>query len=91
MEIKLIGYKGKVGFPGGSDGKASAGNAGDVGSIPKSGRSPGKGMAYPLQCSHLENSWTEEPGRLQPIGSPRVRHDLTLTTWRKAKKPYLEF
>ena len=36
-------------FPGGSDGKASAYNAGDLGSIPGSGRSPGEGNGNPLQ------------------------------------------
>ena len=44
------------GFPGGSDGKASACNAGDPGSIPGSGRSPGEGNDNPLQYSCLENS-----------------------------------
>ena len=44
-----------MGFPGGSDGKASTSNAGDLGSIPGSGRSPGEGIGYPLQCSCLEN------------------------------------
>ena len=43
-------------FPGDSDGKESAGNAGDRGSIPGSGRSPGEGNGYPLQYSCLENS-----------------------------------
>ena len=42
-------------FPGGSDGKASAYNAGDVGSIPGSGRSLGEGNGNPLQYSCLEN------------------------------------
>ena len=42
-------------FPGGSDGKASAYNVGDVGSIPGSGRSPGEGSGNPLQYSCLEN------------------------------------
>ena len=37
------------GFPGGSAGKESACNAGDPGSIPGSGRSPGEGIGYPLQ------------------------------------------
>ena len=37
-----------LGFPGGSDGKESAGNAGDLGSIPESGRSPGEGNSIPL-------------------------------------------
>ena len=43
-------------FPGGSDGKASAYNAGDLGSIPGSGRSPGEGNGNPLQYSCLENA-----------------------------------
>ena len=42
-------------FPDGSNGKASAYNAGDVGSIPGSGRSPGEGNGNPLQYSCLEN------------------------------------
>ena len=40
-----------LGFPGDSDSKESAHNAGDVGSIPGSGRSPGEGNGYPLQYS----------------------------------------
>ena len=42
-------------FPGGSDGKASAYSAGDLGSIPGLGRSPGEGNGTPLQYSCLEN------------------------------------
>ena len=42
-------------FPGGSDGKASVYNVGDLGSIPGSGRSPGEGNGNPLQYSCLEN------------------------------------
>ena len=42
-------------FPGGSDGKASAYNTGDPGSIPGSGRSPEEGNGNPLQYSCLEN------------------------------------
>ena len=42
-------------LPGGSDGKESACNAGDPGSIPGLGRSPGEGIGYPLQCSCLGN------------------------------------
>ena len=62
-------------FPGGSDGKASAYNAEDPSSIPGSGRSPGGGNSNPLQYSCLENPRTEEPGRLELMGSQRVRHD----------------
>ena len=43
------------GFPGGSDGKASACNAGDLGLIPGLGRSPGEGNGNPLQYFCLEN------------------------------------
>ena len=42
-------------FPGGSDGKESACNTGDLGSIPEMGRSPGEGDGCPLQYSCLEN------------------------------------
>ena len=42
---------GPTGFPNSSDGKESACNAGDPGSIPGSGRSPGEGIGYPLQYS----------------------------------------
>ena len=45
-----------LGFSGGSDGKESACNAGDLGWIPGSGRSPEKGKGYPLQYSCLEHS-----------------------------------
>ena len=44
------------GFPDSSVGKESACNAGNPGSIPGSGRSPGEGKGYPLQYSGLENS-----------------------------------
>ena len=44
-----------LGFPGGSDGKESAHNAGDLSSISGSGRSPGEGNGNPLQYSCLEN------------------------------------
>ena len=45
-----------LGFPGGSVGKESACNVGDLGSITGLGRFPGEGKGYPLQCSGLENS-----------------------------------
>ena len=44
-----------MGFPGGSAGKESACNEGDLGLIPELGRSPGEGNGYPLQYSGLEN------------------------------------
>ena len=45
-----------LGFPCGSAGKESACNAGDLGSVPGLGRTPGEGKVYPLQYSGLENS-----------------------------------
>ena len=62
-------------FPGGSDSKESACNVGDPGLIPGSGRSPGEEYGNLLQHSCLENSWTEEPGRLQSMESQTVRDD----------------
>ena len=46
----------QVSFPGGSAGKESACNVGDLGLIPELGRSPGGGKGSPLQYSGLENS-----------------------------------
>ena len=61
-----------MGFPGGSDGKESACNAGDVGSIPGPGRYPGEGNGNPLQYSCLGNPMDrEEPGGLQSMGSQK--------------------
>ena len=52
-------------FPGGSVIKNPPANAGDVGLIPESGRSPGEGNGNPLQYVYLENfPGTEEPGCL---------------------------
>ena len=104
-----------MGFPDSSVGKESTCNAGDAGSIPGLGRSPGEGIGYPLWYSwaslmaqlvknlpavqenwvqslgwedSLEKGkathssilawkipWTEEPCRLQSMGSQRVGHD----------------
>ena len=103
-----------LGFPGSSAGKESACSAGDPGSIPGSGRSPGEGTGYSPQYSWAflgaqtvknlpamwetwvlsldwedpleawqpapvllseESPWTEEPGRLQSMGSQRAGRD----------------
>ena len=53
-------FKGFINFPGDSDGKESACNAGDLGSIPGAGRSPGERNGNPLQYSCLENSMDRE-------------------------------
>ena len=57
-----------MGFPGGSDGKESACNAGDPGSIPGSGRSLEKEMATHSTILAWRIPWTEEAGRLQAMG-----------------------
>ena len=62
-----------LGFPGGSAGKESACNAGDLGSIPGLGRSPGEGKGSPLQYSGLENS-----RGLQRVGHDRATFSLSL-------------
>ena len=64
-----------MGFPGGSEVKASACNAGDVGLIPGTGRSPGEGNGNPLQYSCLENPMMEDPGGVQSMGLQRVGHN----------------
>ena len=56
-----------VGFPGGSDGKESAHNMGDLGSIPGREDPLGKGMATHSSILGWEIPWTEEPGGLQSI------------------------
>ena len=63
-------------FPGGSDGKESSCNAGDLGLIPGLGRSLGGGHGNPVQysCLDRESPWTEEPGGLQSMGLQRVEH-----------------
>ena len=62
-------------FPGGSAGKESACNAGDLGSIPGLGRSPGEGNGYPLRILACSIPWTEEPSRLQSMGLQGTGHD----------------
>ena len=63
------------GFPDGSDGKESAYNAGDPGSIPGSGRLPREGMAIHSSILAWRIPWIEEPGGLESMRSQRVRHD----------------
>ena len=62
-------------FPGTSDSKASAYNVGDPGSIPGLGRSLEKEMATHSSILAWKIPWTEDTGRLQSMGSQRVRHD----------------
>ena len=62
-----------MGFPGGSDGKESACNVGDPGSIAGSEKSPGKGNGNPLQYSCLENSMDRGPWRATDHGVTKSR------------------
>ena len=65
-----------LGFPGSSYGKESAGNAGDLGSTPGSGRSPGERKGNPLQYSCLENAMDRGAWQaIQSMKSQRVGHD----------------
>ena len=68
-------------FPGGSDDKESAYNAGDLDSIPGLERSLGEGKGYPFQYSGLENSMDRVNGWLQSLGSHRVGHDWVTNTF----------
>ena len=70
-----------LGFPSGSDDKESACSAGDLSSIPGSGRSPGEENAYPFSILAWKIPWTEEPGGLQSMGSLGVRHDWATSLW----------
>ena len=63
------------GFPGGTDGKESACNVADQGSIPGLGKSPGEGNGYPLQYSGLENSMDREAWWATGPWGQRAGHD----------------
>ena len=62
-------------FPGGSEVKASARNAGDLGLIPGSGRSPGEGNGNPLQYSCLENPMDRGAWWATVHGVAKSRHN----------------
>ena len=64
-----------MGFLGGSDGKESTCNVGDLGSIPGLGRSPGEGNGNHSSILAWRIPWTKEPGGLQSMGSQRVGHN----------------
>ena len=66
-------------FPGGSEGEESTRNAGDLGSIPGLGRSPGGGNGNPLQYSCLENPMERGAWRATVHGVARVGHDFVTT------------
>ena len=84
-KLKFSILKGRQGFPGGSEVKNQPANGGDVGLIPGSERSPREGMAVLSSILAWEIPWTEEPGRLQSMGSQRVGHDLATKQQTKGK------
>ena len=59
----------------GKESACNAGDAGDVGSIPRSRRSPGEGKAIHSSILAWRMPWTEELSRLQSMALQRVRHD----------------
>ena len=83
-----------MGFPDSSVGKESACNAGDPGSIPGSGRSPGEGIGYPLQCSWaslvaqlvknlpaMQESWVPSLGWEDPLEKGKATHS-SILAWK---------
>ena len=67
-------------FPDGSDGKESACNAGDTGSVSGWGRLPGEGNGYPFQCSCLENSIDTRAWQATVHGVPQSQTQLRTNT-----------
>ena len=78
----------------GSDGRASACNSGDLGSVPRSGRSPGEGIGYPLPYSWaslvaqmvkrlpaMRETWVRFLGREDPLEKEMAIHSSTLA-WK---------
>ena len=73
-----LGLYNILGFLGGSDGKESACNIGDLGSIPGLGPSPGEGKGYPLQYSGLKTftfptRWQEWASRVKQLPSSHLK------------------
>ena len=67
--------RGRLSFPGGSDSKESACNAGDPGSTPGSGRCPGEENGHRTSIPVWRTPWTEEPSGLQSMELQRVGHN----------------
>ena len=76
-------------FLDGSDGKVSVWNAEDLGSIPRSGRSPGEGNGNPLQDSCLGNSMDRGALWATVRGAARVRHDWSYLASMESRKMVL--
>ena len=87
-KYKLVQPLWKTGFPGGSDSKETACNAGDLGSIPGSRRSPGEGNGNPLQCSCLENAMVREAWQaiVQRIAELDMTEGLSMYTRQNSQR-----
>ena len=83
-----------TGFPGGSDGKESTCDAGDLGSIPGLGRSPGEWIGYPLQyfwaflvaqmvknLPVMQETWVQSLGQEDPLEKGMATHS-SILDWR---------
>ena len=83
--LQFVFYSNLWTFPGGSDGKESACDVGDLGSTSGSGRSPGEENGYPLQVSCLGNPMDRGAWQATVHRSQRVQYDWvidTMDTWR---------
>ena len=92
--LKKNKYSERKGFPGSSTGKESACNAGDPGSIPRSGNSPGEGIGYPLQYFWVSlvsqmvknppamwETWVQSLGWEDPLEEGMATHS-SILAWR---------
>ena len=80
----------QLGFPGGSDGKESICNVGDLGSIPSQEDPIEKGMAtHSTSILAWRIPWTEEPDRLQSMGSQRLGHNWATITPKQLYNKFL--
>ena len=77
----LLGIMVVFGFPGSSVMKNPLANAGDVGLIPGSGRSPGRGNSSPLQYSCLENPLDRGAWQTIVHGVTKNQTQLSMCTW----------
>ena len=103
--VQFLGWEDRLpitvfmGFSGGSDGKKSACNAGDLGSVPGLGRSPGEGIGYPLQylwtslvaqmvknLPAMKETWIQSLGWEDPMEEGMPSHPLFLP----GESPWIE-
>ena len=87
--MQFLNYSESSDFPGGSDDKASAYDAGDPGSIPGGEDPLEKEMAPHSSTLAWKIPWTEESGGLQSVGSQRVGHVIpNRRSYHKVVSPY---